>query len=143
MTDENMKNIFQIIIDNLENKEFIWRIEWSANLKLQGIDNPIKDIDITTNDEWIDIFRQALKDFIIESWFREKTKWLWLICNINWFEVEINSYWDRRKNFFDKTEKIVRQWLEIPVLPLEYAKVFYEIIGRKDKVKLISDYLSK
>lgn len=143
MNKNNLIKILKIIVDRVQDINFVWRLEWSTNLKIQNIDTSIKDIDITTNDEWVSIFEKSLKDFVIESWFRTKTKWLGLICNIEWFDVEINSYWDRERNFFDKTEKIIRQWLEIPILPLKYAIVLYENIGRKDKVNLISKYLLK
>ena len=42
---------------------------------------------------------------------------------------------------FNKTKKILWNDLQIPVLPLEYAKKFYELINRKEKVDLISKYL--
>ena len=65
-----------------------------------------------------------------------------LVCNINGFEVEINSYGDRKLHMFDKTEKILWNDLQIPIIPLEYAKKFYELINYKEKVDLISKYLS-
>lgn len=98
-------------------------------------------MDITTNDEGIVIFRNTLKEFIVGDFFSEKINGLSLVCNINGFEVEINSYWDRKKYMFDKIENLLWQWLEIPILPLEYAKIFYELIERRDKVDLISNYL--
>lgn len=42
----------------------------------------------------------------------------------------------------DKTKKIIWKDLQIPILPLGYAKKFYELINRKEKVDLISKYLS-
>jgi len=65
-----------------------------------------------------------------------------IVCEINNFEVEINSYGDRELDMFDKTEKIVWNGLQIPILPLKHAKKFYELINRKEKVDLISKYLT-
>lgn len=141
MNEDDLIKILETIIYRLEGKEFVWRLEWSANLKIQGIDVSIRDLDITTNDEGIVIFRNTLKEFIVVDFFSEKINGSSLICNINGFEVEINSYWDRKKDMFDKIENLLWQWLEIPILPLEYAKTFYELIDRKEKVDLISNYL--
>jgi len=43
---------------------------------------------------------------------------------------------------FDKTEIILWNGMQIPILPLKNAKKFYEIIKRKEKVELIEKYLS-
>lgn len=142
MEEKNIKEILQIILDSLQGKEFIWRLEGSANLKIQGVDVSVNDLDITTNDDGIKIFRGALKKFIVKDFFSQKINGLSLVCNINDFEVEINSYGDRKLDMFDKTEKILWQNLQIPILPLKYAKKFYELIKRKEKVDLITKYLS-
>ena len=142
MEEENIKGILQIILDSLQGKEFIWRLEGSANLRIQGIDISVQDLDITTNDEGIRILRNALKKFIVKDFFSQKINGLSLACDISGFEVEINSYGDPRLDMFDKTKKILWKNLQVPILPLEYAKKFYELINRKEKVDLISKHLS-
>jgi len=142
MNEQNIKDILQIILDSLQGKEFIWRLEGSANLKIQGVEVSVQDLDITTNDESIEIFRNALKKYIVKDFFSQKINGRSIVCDINNFEIEINSYGDRELDMFDKTEKILWNDLRIPILPLEYAKKFYELINRKEKVDLISKYLS-
>ena len=100
------------------------------------------DLDIATNNEGIEIFRNALKKFIVKDFFSQKINGRSLVCDINGFEVEINSYGDRELDMFDRTEKILWNDLQIYILPLEYAKKFYELIDRKEKVALISKHLS-
>jgi|TARA_B100001971_G_C17792119_1_gene335055 hypothetical protein len=142
MNEQNIKDILQIILDSLQGKEFVWRLEGSANLKIQGVEVSVQDLDITTNDEGIEIFRNALKKYIVKDFFSQKINGRSIVCDINNFEIEINSYGDRELDMFDKTEKIFWNDLKIPILPLEYAKKFYELINRKEKVDLISKYLS-
>jgi len=142
MDEQNIKETLQIILDSFQGKEFLWRLEGSANLKIQGVDVSVRDLDITTNDEGIEIFRGALKKFIVKDFFSQKINGGSIICNINNFEIEINSYGDRELDMLDKTKKILWNDLQIPVLPLKYAKKFYELINRKEKVDLISKYLS-
>ncbi|MGV8162859.1 MAG: hypothetical protein ACP5N2_06025 [Candidatus Nanoarchaeia archaeon] len=142
MEEDNIRDILKIILDSLQGKEFIWRLEGSANLKVQGVEVTVRDLDITTNDEGIVIFRNALKNYVVKDFFSQKIKGLSLICDINGFEVEINSYGDRKLNMFDKNELIVWRNLKFAILPLIYAKHFYELINRKEKVDLISKHLS-
>ncbi|MBD3208794.1 hypothetical protein GF367_00035 [Candidatus Woesearchaeota archaeon] len=141
MEEKHIKKLMEIILDALQGKEFFWRLEGSTNLKIQGVDVTIKDLDITTNDEGIKIFRNALKKFIVKDYFSDKINGPTIICDIDGFEVEINAYGDRELNMFEHTKKIVWQSLEIPILPLEYAKKFYEAINRKKKVDLIAKHL--
>lgn len=141
MNEKDIREILKIINSRLKNKKFIWRIEGSANLIIQGIDTSVGDLDITTNDEGIEIFRETLKDFIEKDFFSEKINGKSIICDINGFEIEINCYGDREKNFFDKIKMIRWNDLEVPILPLKYALEFYELIDGNKKVKLIKDYL--
>tara|TARA_Y100000031_G_scaffold9162_1_gene10095 strand:- start:670 stop:1101 length:432 start_codon:yes stop_codon:yes gene_type:complete len=142
MDEQNIKEILQIILDSLQGKEFVWRLEGSANLRIQGVEVSVQDLDITTNNEGIEIFRSTLKKYIVKDFFSQKINGRSIICDINNFEIEINSYGDRESDMFDKTEKILWNDLKIPILPLEYAKKFYELINRKEKVGLISKHLS-
>ncbi len=141
MNQEDIKSILEIILNKLPRINFNWRLEGSANLLIQGIDVSVKDLDLTTDDEGINIFRSSLKNFQITDVYSEKIKGPSIIYNINGFEVEVNSYGDRKWDLFDKTKFIFWQGLEIPILPLEHAKKFYELIDRTDKVELISRYL--
>lgn len=66
-----------------------------------------------------------------------------LIFDINGFEVEINSYDDDKLGMFENIEEISWNGLTIPILSLRFAKKFYELIGKKEKVELIINYEKK
>ncbi len=142
MKEQNIKEILQIILDNLQDRDFVWRLEGSVNLRIQGVDVSVRDVDITTDDAGIEIFRSTLKSFVVKDFFSQKINGQSIICDVNGFVVEINSYGDRELDMFDKTEKVVWNKLKVPILPLIYAKKFYEAINRKEKVDLISNYLA-
>jgi len=133
MDEQNIKEIIQIILDKLRGKKFIWRLEGSANLKIQGVEVLVRDLDVTTNDEGIEIFRNVLREYIIKDFFSQKINGNSLVCEIDGFKVEINFYGDRELDMFNKTKIIFWNGLQIPVLPLEYAKKFYELINRKER----------
>jgi len=141
--EKNIKEILEVILDRVGGSDVFWIIEGSANLKIHGIDVSVQDLDITTNDEGIEFFRDNLKKFIVKDFFSEKINGPSLICNICGFEVEINSYGDRKFDVFVKIEKVLWRDLRLPILSLDDTKKFYESIGRKDEVNLISSYLDE
>lgn len=143
MDEHNVREILEIILDKVQDRKCIWRLEGSANLKMQGVDVSIRDLDITTNDAGIEFFRHALEKFISKDCFSHKINGHTLVCYINGFEVEINSYSNKELEMFERTKKILWRGLWVPILPLEHAKKFYELINRKEKVELISEHLQK
>lgn len=142
MDEKDIQQTLTVILDSLKSKKLVWRMDGSANLRIQGIDVPVNDLDITTDDKGIKTFRTALKQFVVKDFFNEKIKGHSLVCSIIGFEVEINSYQERDKDMFDRIKKITWNNLKVPILPLKYAKKFYELIGRKEKAELISKFLS-
>jgi len=143
MNDSDIVKILTIISSCLKNDKPLWHLAGSANLRVQGIDVSVRDLDITASIESMVIFRKALSDYIVSDFFNEKIQSDSLVCDINGFEVEINSYRDIRLLMLDKTKCISWSKLQVPVLPLVYAKQFYEIIKRESKVKLIEEYLKE
>ncbi|PIN69812.1 hypothetical protein COV93_03990 [Candidatus Woesearchaeota archaeon CG11_big_fil_rev_8_21_14_0_20_43_8] len=143
MNQDDIEQVLKIVLEKLKGRHFNWRLEGSANLIIQGVDTTVNDLDITTDDEGIGIFREALKGYITKDFYSEKIKGRSLVCKIDNQEVEINSYGDRELDMFDKTEIIQWNNLKIPLLPLGYAKIFYKLIEREDKVRLISNHLDQ
>ncbi|MBT3323597.1 hypothetical protein HN681_02725 [archaeon] len=142
MNKTDIKEIIQIILSHLDNQKFTWRLEGSANLLIQGIETSVNDLDITTDEEGIKIFRNQLKEYIEKDFFSEKINGPSIICNINSFEIEINCYGDRKINYFDKIQEMTWENLDIPILPLKWAREFYKQIDRKEKVELIDKHLN-
>lgn len=134
-----LSNILQSIKKEIVN----WRIEGSTNLFIQGI--PIKplDLDIATDKTGLFKFEKALQRYSPKKVFSEKVKCETLKCTIAGIQVEIICYEsDDRRAMFDKARPITWSRLELPCLPLEYAKQFYENIQLPDKVEIIEKYLA-
>ncbi len=140
MDDKNLFSILKLITERI-NQEFMWRLEGSANLRIQGMNVNVKDLDITTDDNGINFFRSILKEFIVKDCYSEKIKGNTIICSINGYGVEINSYGDRKYGMFDKAKDFLWQGLKFKILPLKYAIEFYKLIKRDEKVRLIENYL--
>ncbi len=141
MNKKEILEILKIIFKSIKNQNPIWRLEGSANLYLQWVNVNVRDLDITTTKESLDIFRNILNQYIVRDFFNEKINADSIVCDINWFEVELNYYYDEFLNMFDKIQKIEIENMQIPILPLKDAKKFYELIDRKEKVELIEKYL--
>lgn len=141
MDDKTLKKILELILNRIERKKIIWRLDGSSNLKVQGIDVTINDLDITTNEEGQKIFKEKLQEYVQEHHYSKKINGKTLICKINNVEVEINVYGDREKEHFNKIKKTIWQELTLPTMPLAQAKEFYEKIGRAEKVELIKKHL--
>lgn len=134
MQSDDIKKALQEIVRRLPGKKFNWRLEGSANLLLQGVDTSVRDLDITTDDEGIEIFRHIMKDSIVSDTYDHKK--YTLLSYFNGFEVDINSCGDTNLGKFDKT--VIYD--NIPILPLKYAREVYQELGRKEKVELIDNY---
>ncbi len=142
MKREKFKEVLVKILDSLEEYgNIIWRLEGSANLLVQGVPTQVRDLDITTNEEGIKVFRKALEEFVVKDFYNEHIHAHSLICNMDGVEVEINVYDRKELNMFNNIEDVIWEGLNLPVLPLESSKRFYELIGRKEKVNLILTYL--
>lgn len=142
MNDEQLKNTLAIVTNAVKDKEFHWRLEGTANLRIQGVTTTMRDLDITTTNKGIMVFREALKQYIIKDEYSNKIRGPSLTCDVQGTEVEINAYGDRELDLFDKQETITWQGLSVPVLPLMHAKEFYKAIRREEKVKMIEEHLA-
>ena len=143
MEDKEIFEVLKIILNRIDGKGLLWRLEGSANLRVQGVGTKVNDLDITTNTGNYKKFKSVLKDFIIEEKYTKEKNMQSIVCDINNSEVEILYYTDNNKIMLDKIKIINWNGLEIPVLPLEYALNFYESIGKEEKVNLIRRFLSE
>lgn len=64
------------------------------------------------------------------------------MAKINDVELEINCYDDKALRMLDKARLQEWEGLNLPVLPLPYAAVFYKTIGKKSKTQLIKSSLN-
>jgi len=67
MDETQIRAILALLLEKLQSEVFDWRLEGSANLKIQGLPVPVRDLDIATGDAGIAIFRNALKSFLVRD----------------------------------------------------------------------------
>ncbi|MBD3354372.1 hypothetical protein GF361_00125 [Candidatus Woesearchaeota archaeon] len=106
MKKKEIKEILKIVLDSIKGKRFRWRLEGSANLTILGVKTKIQDIDITTDDKGIEIFRERLKKYVVKDFFSKKNKRKF--CEAGYSQIEqvkneIESY-HKSDSFEWKTE---------------------------------------
>ena len=143
MDETQIRAILALLLEKLQSEVFDWRLEGSANLKIQGLPVSVRDLDIATGDAGIAIFRNALKEFLVRDFLSPAINGHTLLCTIYGFEVEINAYRNEALMMFDKVQTIRWRGLQIPVLPLSCARKFYELTDRPEKAAFIAGYLEE
>jgi hypothetical protein len=143
INENELHEILEIIASTIPPKDFQWRLDGSANLKLQGIPATPKDVDIVTNKKGMEVFRDVLKKYIKKDFYNEEVKAFSLSLIIKNKEIEINYYDKVNINLFEDTKKIKWKGLSINILPLKTAAKFYKNIGRIEAHDKIIDFLSR
>ncbi|MBW2967842.1 hypothetical protein KY362_05130 [Candidatus Woesearchaeota archaeon] len=142
LTDDQIYSVLKTVLDRVGNADITWRMNGSSNLRLLGMDIEVNDIDISTNTAGADVFKQALGEYLVKDYFKEKINCRVLLFVINSAEFEICVYKDERA-MYDKVQKIQWNGLTVPVLPLRNARDFYLMVGLTEKAELIREYMEK
>jgi hypothetical protein len=141
MDDKDISAVLKIMLEPLNTRKTSWRLDGSANLKVQGIDINVNDIDIMTDEKSYISFKNRFKKYYTDEGYDEKKKKHYLMLMIAGNEVEIAHYDDPLIVMLDKIKMIEWKGLKLSILPLVHAKKFYELIGKDEKAKLIEKYL--
>jgi hypothetical protein len=141
LSDDEIYRVLKVVVEGVGGKEVAWRVEGSANLRVQGVEVEVNDVDILTTPEGYAVLKEALKEFVVsDKWVDEKKKQS-LICDVGGVELEVLWYEEKELNMFEAVQDMQWKGLALRVLPLEDAKRFYEMIGKKEKVLLLEEHL--
>jgi hypothetical protein len=140
MNDKTLYEILRTIVPKIPSGTS-WRLEGSTNLRVQGVQTTVNDVDIVTDN--LDIFREILSEYIQEDVYKKSIQSHVLVCEIQGCEVEILDYEQEEIRYLDKVQKQKFRDVDINILPLEYAKEFYTQIGRQSKVELINAHIQR
>lgn len=143
MNDEEMRDALRIILECLRGKEVLWRLDGTANLRVLGVEVVPADLDIKTDKPGLDVFRNALEEFVVKDYYKQSAAGHAVVCKIGGVVVEVIASDDPRLLMLDR--KVVCEWngLVLPVLPLPSAREFYQLTKRPERVALIDAHLAK
>lgn len=141
MDEDDIFEALNFILSNTPRQGLRWRLDGSANLRVQGVDVEPQDLDIVTDKAGLKKFSRALGKCCLKDVKYVKGVGSMLKCNVKGVEVEVWNYEDDRLRL-DQAKP--REWrgLALRVLPLDKAREAYEAQGRTDKVELLDGYLS-
>ncbi len=103
MDKQEVYQLLKLILSRIEAKSFVWRLDGTVNLLVQAIEVIPGDLDISTNEKGMEVFANALSEYVKSKGYNENIGNYQLICEVNGLEVEINTYGDRK---FDKFKHI-------------------------------------
>jgi hypothetical protein len=143
MNDQELKNALLVILERLKGKEVLWRLEGTANLRVLGVEVTPADLDIKTDKAGLDVFRDALKEFVVKDYYNQSVAGRAVVCKIGAVVVEIIASDDPKYQMLDR--RVMREWngLQLWVLPIKDAHEFYLLTGRQERVALIDAHMAK
>jgi len=138
MEEQDLFSVLQFIHKQLEKYFFVWRIDGSANLRLQGVDVNVRVLELKTNAEGVRIFKEVFKNYFVQEDYNEEIQGDVLEFEILGFPVEVinNKY-----NMLHRVKKITLQGMSLPVLPLREAREFYAATGKEKTVTVLDRHL--
>ena len=139
MEEGDIYSLLRTILQRLGDHSLAWRVDGSANLRIQGVDVLVHDLDIKTNKGGMCIFRECFKDCEMKEYYKEEIDGDVLKFTLQGFPIEIinNKY-----NMLHRIKMISFQGMSLPVLSLKEAREFYAAIGREKTVAVLDRHLS-
>ena len=137
MDDDELYALLEVFVARIP-QGVSWRLEGSANLRVQGVVVAVNDLDVVTND--LDAFRSSFKAFVVDDAYKPAIQARVLTLKLRGQEVEVLLYDPEEDlDYLARVEALSYRGLELSVLPLVYAQEFYTRIGRDKKALLIAD----
>lgn len=129
-------------------KDIRWMVIAGTNLVLRNIKEETKDIDIVTTKDGLSVFKEKLKEFIVEKNRSNKSQnYIAEDFNIEGIDVEVmydfivTSYTNSLVNGFTDDYALANKTIKL--LQLEKEEEGYRITSRKEKADLIKNFLEK
>lgn len=140
-------------ITTISPRKVNWVLTGSAGLRLQGVDVPVRDIDIQSDQLGINQILEKFEAKNREGPYSKETSIMrsyFAVIEINNIKVELIGEVQHRQPDGSWGEKVdvrkYRHWITwkgilLPILDLEYEAEAYERLGRLEKVKVIRETL--
>lgn len=134
--------------------EWVWALTGSAGLRLQGVDIPVHDLDIQTNQKTIYLIEKELAGFMqtpVHLWESAGMHSLDGKAMIEGIQIELLANISHRRpnggwctyTDFSRVIWVGTHALRIPVFPLEDELEAYQAMGRAEKAALICQAIRK
>jgi hypothetical protein len=137
-----------ILLNRMPPLEYIWVLTGSASLRLQGVDVPVHDLDIQTDQKNVFLIEKRLAEFMktpVHLWESTGMRSLDGKAVIEGIQIELlaniahhqpDGVWCTYTDF-SRVIWVETHGLRIPVFPLKDEFEAYQAMGRTEKAALI------
>jgi hypothetical protein len=151
---ETHLHVLEYLFNRLPLLEWVWALTGSAGLRLQGVEVPVHDLDIQTDQKTICLIEQELAEFMqtpVHAWESAGMRSLAGKAMIEGIQIEFLANISHRRpdggwctyTDFSRVIWVGTHVLRIPVFPLEDELEAYLAMGRTEKAALIRQAIRK
>ena len=151
---EAHQHALNFLLKRVPPSEYLWALTGSAGLRLQGVDVPVHDLDVQTDEKTVYLIEKQLAGFMkipVHLWESPGMRSLHGKADIEGVEIELLANIAHRQpdgawctyTGFSNLIRIKTHDLYIHVFPLEDELEAYEAMGRTEKAALIRKTIQK
>lgn len=133
MQETDMYDVLCLILKRLEHESIVWRMDGSANVRIQGMDVAVQRLHIRTNDEGLRLFKKFFKQYLKDEGEN-------VLFTIDGIDVEVSN---NRYNMLHRIKMAHWRGIDVPILPLQEARDFYAAAGKEKIAASLDAYLHK
>src|SRR5574340_796175 len=139
----------------MEGSQFDWAVTGSLGMVLQGMDFPVHDIDLQTDEDGAYEIERRLSEFVVKPVLFKGSDRLRSRLGklaIDGIQVEVmgaiqkrlpDGSWEPPVQVADHRRWVELKDLRVPVLSLEYEAEAYHLMGREERAAAIRQWLEK
>jgi hypothetical protein len=155
MVEKRYLDVLRQICELMQGSQFDWAVTGSLGMVLQGMDLPVHDIDIQTDEDGAYEIERRLSEFVVKPvLFKGSDRMRSRLGKlaIDGIQVEVMGAIQKRlpDDSWEPPVQVAehRRWVEIkdlkiPVLSLEYEAEAYRLMGRDDRAAQVREFLEK
>ena len=153
--ESKLLEALKIIYTKLSETDIVWVIGGSLALEFVGLDVKPRDIDLFTDEEGAYEIEKLFAEFLVRNVSlstKDNIRSHYGILNIHGIEVDIighiefkddRNIWEAGRKLEDVIDNVEFEGMKIPLMKIESQLKGYRKIGRKDKIRLIEEWLEK
>ena len=155
MIEKQYLEVLRKICELMQGIQFDWAITGSLGMVLQGMDLPVHDIDIQTDEDGAYEIERRLAEFVVKPvLFKGSDRMRSRLGKLamDGIQVEVmgaiqkrveDGSWEAPVQVGEHRRWVEHKDLKIPVLSLEYEAEAYQVMGREDRAAQIHAFLEK
>jgi hypothetical protein len=155
MIEKRYLGVLRQICELMQGSQIDWAVTGSLGMVLQGMDLPVHDIDLQTDEDGAYEIERRLAEFVVKPvLFKGSDRMRSRLGKlaIDGIQVEVmgaiqkrlpDGSWEQPVQVAEHRHWVDVQDLKVPVLSLQYEAEAYQVMGREDRAAAIRLWLEK